>query len=198
MTQFKYIGRHIKPTEATKEYIEEKILKHKNLFRDDTNQIVVVITHNNTKESHYNHDNEFKVEISLNMPHAFLKVEERGASIESIVDNLEVLLKRKLKRYREQGKRWEKETPWKYSELEGQETEIDFEAEVDNYVNYEPIVKIKQYENNQPMHVAEAIERMELLGHDCFLFKDIDRDNYSMLYRRRRGGYGLVIPREES
>ena len=44
------------------------------------------------------------------------------------------------------------------------------------------------------MAEAEAIERMELLGYDQFLFLDRSTGKIAMIYRRRRGGYGLVEP----
>lgn len=48
----------------------------------------------------------------------------------------------------------------------------------------------------KPMDVEEAIEQMELLGHDFFLFHYADEDIPSVVYRRRDGAYGLLIPRE--
>jgi putative sigma-54 modulation protein len=44
------------------------------------------------------------------------------------------------------------------------------------------------------MSEEEAIEQMELLHHDFFLFFDVDADTYALLYRRRDGDYGMIIP----
>ena len=46
----------------------------------------------------------------------------------------------------------------------------------------------------KPMDEEEAIEQMELLGHDFFLFFDADANTYALLYRRRKGDYGMIIP----
>lgn len=46
----------------------------------------------------------------------------------------------------------------------------------------------------KPMHVDEAIEQMELLGHDFYLFQNADDHTFSVLYRRRNGDYGLLLP----
>jgi putative sigma-54 modulation protein len=40
----------------------------------------------------------------------------------------------------------------------------------------------------------EAIEQMELLGHDFFVFFNADEDGVNVLYRRKDGNYGLLIP----
>jgi len=44
------------------------------------------------------------------------------------------------------------------------------------------------------MTEEEAIEQMELLHHDFFLFFDVDAGTYALLYRRREGDYGMIIP----
>jgi putative sigma-54 modulation protein len=46
----------------------------------------------------------------------------------------------------------------------------------------------------KPMAVDEAIDQMELLGHDFFLFHNADEDMMNVVYRRRDGTYGLLAP----
>lgn len=57
------------------------------------------------------------------------------------------------------------------------------------------LVRTKRF-GMKPMDVDEAIEQMELLGHDFFLFHYSDEDIPSVVYRRRDGAYGLLIPRD--
>ena len=47
------------------------------------------------------------------------------------------------------------------------------------------------------MHEEEAIEQMELLGHTFFLFFNADSNSVNVVYKRSRGGYGLLEPRVE-
>jgi putative sigma-54 modulation protein len=44
------------------------------------------------------------------------------------------------------------------------------------------------------MDEEEAIEQMELLGHDFFLFFNVGTGQMNLLYRRRNGNYGLIEP----
>jgi putative sigma-54 modulation protein len=46
----------------------------------------------------------------------------------------------------------------------------------------------------KPMIVDEAIDQMELLGHDFFLFHNADEDHINVVYKRRDGAYGLLAP----
>jgi putative sigma-54 modulation protein len=54
------------------------------------------------------------------------------------------------------------------------------------------VVRIKHFAM-KPMTEAEAIEQMELLGHDFFLFRDADRDQLALVYSRQQGDYGLIL-----
>ena len=45
-----------------------------------------------------------------------------------------------------------------------------------------------------PMSVEEAILQMNLLEHEFFVFRNTDeRDAFSVVYRRKNGGYGLIV-----
>ena len=43
-----------------------------------------------------------------------------------------------------------------------------------------------------PMSVDEALSRMELVGHDFYLFADVESGEASVVYRRRGYDYGLI------
>ena len=46
----------------------------------------------------------------------------------------------------------------------------------------------------KPMDVEEAVEQLELLGHDFYIFQNADENGVSVVYRRRDGDYGLIVP----
>jgi putative sigma-54 modulation protein len=46
-----------------------------------------------------------------------------------------------------------------------------------------------------PMNEAEAIEQMQLLGHDTFfVFYNAETSRVNVLYRRNTGDFGLIDP----
>lgn len=59
--------------------------------------------------------------------------------------------------------------------------------------NEEPDIRIKRF-SVKPMIVDEAVDQMELLGHDFFLFHNADEDRLNVVYKRRDGAYGLLAP----
>jgi putative sigma-54 modulation protein len=46
----------------------------------------------------------------------------------------------------------------------------------------------------KPMTPQEAIAELEAIGHEFFLFYHAGLDQYAVLYRRRAGDYGLIVP----
>ena len=46
----------------------------------------------------------------------------------------------------------------------------------------------------KPMTSGEAIDQLELLGHSFFVFRNADDDQVNVVYRRKRGDYGLIQP----
>jgi putative sigma-54 modulation protein len=55
------------------------------------------------------------------------------------------------------------------------------------------IVRVKRFPMT-PMMPEEAVEQMELLGHDFFVFYNPDDGRTNVLYRRKSGDYGLLQP----
>lgn len=55
------------------------------------------------------------------------------------------------------------------------------------------VVRTKRFPM-KPMLVDEAIDQMQLVGHEFFLFRNVDENELNVLYRRRDGSYGLLAP----
>ncbi len=54
-------------------------------------------------------------------------------------------------------------------------------------------IRIKTYPF-KPMTTEEAILQMNLLGHAFFVFDDQDTNDTCVVYKRKDGGYGLIVP----
>ena len=57
------------------------------------------------------------------------------------------------------------------------------------------IVRNKTF-TGRPMHVEDAIMQMELLGHNFFVYIDTETEQTHVLYLRRDGNLGLLVPEE--
>lgn len=55
-----------------------------------------------------------------------------------------------------------------------------------------PIEVREKVHASAPMTLEQALQEMELVGHDFFLFHDSDTDRPSVVYRRRGWSYGVI------
>ena len=118
-----------------------------------------------------------------------LRAEERSndmfASVDAVIDKLY----RQIKRYR--GKRRDHRRGGGHDEvIMGEPLPFEEEDEVDEEST---IVRRKQFPL-RPMLSDEAIEQMELLGHNFFVFFNADEEAVNVVYRRDDGNYGLLQP----
>jgi ribosomal subunit interface protein len=58
--------------------------------------------------------------------------------------------------------------------------------------DWSPIVIRKKVFDAMPMTVDDALYRMELVGHDFYLFIDAESDRPSVVYRRKGWDYGVI------
>jgi putative sigma-54 modulation protein len=135
-------------------------------------------------------------QITIQTGRDVIRAEERAADPKLAIDQAFDKLERQVRRVRD--KRSRRRTPGQptiradfppepaIAEPSGERDEEDEE--------FTGVVRTKRF-GLKPMDVEEAIEQMELLGHDFFLFHYADEDIPSVIYRRRDGAYGLLIPK---
>jgi putative sigma-54 modulation protein len=183
----------MKPSDSLKEYVTEKLERRKKLLKEATS--IEVFFKENIHRRGVKED--FRVDITVILPNSPIRVEQSGEDMYANIDLAMDTLDRRLKRYRDRRGYLEGVKPWKVLEADAalQALTEEVEGELDDYSDYVPKIAVrKTVKDIGPMEEAEAIERMELLGYDQFLFLNKATGKISMIYRRRRGGYGLVEP----
>jgi putative sigma-54 modulation protein len=60
--------------------------------------------------------------------------------------------------------------------------------EVDEVVRY-------KYFTMPPMAVKDALEQLDLVDHDFYVFHNAETDQINVIYERNHGGYGLIQPK---
>jgi putative sigma-54 modulation protein len=135
-------------------------------------------------------------QITIRSGRDVLRAEERAADQMVAIDQAFDKLERQIRRVHD--KRTRRHAPGQETIRDGvllpdPSTAID-DPDLDEEVNVGDLVRTKRF-GLKPMDVEEAIEQMELLGHDFFLFHYVDEDILSVVYRRRGGTYGLLIPK---
>ena len=138
-------------------------------------------------------DGRYVVQVTLNANGTFLRAEERHGQLEAALDSVSDVLSRQATRFKQRRvdrshRRMDKGA---IAGAPAEESEPDLPPDVE--IVSGRVVKRKKFAV-KPMTEAEAVEQMELLGHNFFLFQDEDRGGLALLYRRRDGDYGLILP----
>jgi len=187
--QISFVG--MEPTEALKKYVVEKIEKHEHLWEEATS--IEVFLKENVYSKGVEHD--FRIDINVSLPNSTVRVEVSGPDMYANIDEASDILARRLKRYIDKKSYWDGATPWKVLEADAQlKRPVEI---IEDYSDYVPSISVrKKIENMSPLEEGEAIEQMELLGHDFFIYYRVsdNKENLAVLYRRKDGGYGVLVP----
>ncbi|MGH2618899.1 MAG: ribosome hibernation-promoting factor, HPF/YfiA family [Thermomicrobiales bacterium] len=134
-------------------------------------------------------------QITIRSGRDVLRAEERAADQRQAIDQAFDKLERQIRRVHDKRSRRRAagQPTIRVGALEP-ESSADIEALDGEEEDIAHLVRTKRF-GLKPMDVDEAIEQMELLGHDFFLFHYADEDIPSVVYRRRDGAYGLLIPK---
>ena len=173
-------GRNVEVSDSLRRYAEEKLGKLDRQLADPTEvELELAMEHNpSIADNHV-------AEATIRTKGPTLRAREASTSYEASIDQLVEKLERQVKRYRE--KRSRKETGRRAN---GQAPdEPNFSAEQLEQM----IVKSKQFDL-QPLTPDEAALELELIGHDFFVFVNVDTGKTNVVYRRRAGAYGLIEP----
>ncbi|MBA7485982.1 Ribosome hibernation promotion factor [subsurface metagenome] len=174
-------GTNMELSSPVREYLERKLGK----FSRHLPNIIeskVEITEEKTKSPRQH----FVVQVTINSNGTLLRGEERGEDLFTAIDKVVDVMNRQIEHYK--GKA--------YKRGRGNSmTKGEFSQEIKTSPR-KKVIKVKQF-TIKPMSVDEAIDQMELLGHDFFLFFNADTEELNLLYRRKDGNYGLIKPELE-
>jgi len=128
--------------------------------------------------------------VTLTGAHGILlRAEQRAPELYAAIDQVHDTLQRQIRRYKEKhfNHSRARRQPADLATLNGALAADEHAAEA-----LPRIVRTKAFQV-KPMSSDEAVEQMELLGHDFFVFRDAGSDLVNVLYRREDGNYGLIV-----
>lgn len=161
-------------TDAIKDYTESKLGRLEKYFKDDE------ITANVLTRVR---GNAQIVEVTIPTSKFILRSEEENDDLYAAIDLVTDKLERQIRKNKTRLNRGTKESVKEFN--------FDYEIKADDEEAKEKIVKRKNIEM-KPMDEEEAILEMELLGHNFFVYKDMDTNKVCILYKRKDGDYGLI------
>ncbi len=130
-------------------------------------------------------DSRYVAQITLRGRGFILRAEERADDIRKAIDLVMDKIERQIERYK--GKRYRSKAAAKPTS----EIIAKYEQEIEG----RPLIARRKHFRLTPMDELEAIEQMNLLGHeDFFIFYNAEKSAVNVLYKRRDGTYGIIEP----
>lgn len=176
MIKYNIRGENIEVTEAIRDYVELKLSKIEKYFSES----VELDTRVNLKVYR---EKTAKVEVTIPLGSITLRAEDVSqdmyGSIDLVVDKIERQI-RKNKTKIEKRHREKKSTGQLFTDVLTEEAETEAK-----------VVRTKQIDL-KPMTLDEALLQMELVGHDFFIYTDVESNATHVIYKREDGNIGLL------
>lgn len=168
--RIEFTCRNYTATEKLKDIVTRKVEKLDKFFEDDT--VVKVILKKTA-------DRE-KMEITIVVPGGLIRAEVSEGNMYKNIDLAVPKLEKQIIRHHD-----------KIKSKKFKLKDIDYAAEEKAEEPPKKVVRSKSY-NLVPMTVEDAIDEMELVGHDFYVFLNKESGNIDVLYTRSDGDYGLI------
>jgi putative sigma-54 modulation protein len=177
-------GKNVEVTDRLHDYVHKKIGKLDRYLPTIT-EAWVELTMEETRAA----GDRQVCQVTVRSNGTILRAEERSDDIFYSIDMVLDKMYRQIARYK--GKRRNR---WRGSGTPTIEPlPIDLEEDEEDEEEGPTIVRVKNFPMT-PMHAEEAVEQMELLGHDFFVFYNAEEGQLNVIYRRKDGNYGLLQP----
>ena len=166
------VGRKCTPRESFKEHAAKKLQKVEKFFGSEATAKITATVEKNAKV----------VEITLQKGGFIFRAQERAQDLEDALDACVDSLIRQIRKNKTKLERRLREVSFDevFNAPEAEEEEFD-------------IVRTKAVEL-RPQSAEEAILQMNMLGHTFYMFLNADSGAVNVVYRRKDGDYGLLVP----
>ncbi len=169
-----YTARHAALTPDIEKYCEKRIASLEKIlgYPLETSLILSV--------EKYRHKAEINVKTKGATLNAVSETQDMSISLSDVFDNIERRAKKEKEKLRERKRRKGKETAVVPPSDEAPD-------------NSKRVIRSRNY-SMKPMSVEEALILFESKKDDALVFRNVDSDQWAVLYRRKDGNFGLIEP----
>ena len=171
--------RHMESSDPVRRYAEEKLSRVKKYIEAPIDAQVVLSVQ---KIVH-------RAEVTMVAKGLTMKSVEETSDMYAAIDLMVDKIERQLKRYKEKLKKHKNHT----SVSRRVEKTVIAAPSVDEGSKEPEIIRSHSF-SVKPMSVEEAVMQMDLLDKDFLVFTDDRSEEMNVVYRRKDGNYGLIVP----
>ena len=166
-------GKQMTVRESLKAAVEKKLLKFDKFFGEETEAYVTCKVRKGVKI----------IEITVNYEGTTFRCEEESDTFITALDRAIEGLDRQIRKNKTRLEKTVKRGAF-----------VITEDDDDEYVEEGAFdIRVKTFPF-RPMTAEEAILQMNLIGHAFFVFTDADSGKVCVVYKRKEGSYGLIVP----
>ena len=171
-------GKQMELTNSIKNVIEEKIGRLDHYIHPET-EVKVTVSAKKSRQ---------KVEVTIiPISGPIIRAEDSEENLYAAIDVVYDKLNKQLRRYKNRLQdRHQENKSIRYETTDSE----DFVGDENDEFNI--VIKRHKKFDMKPMSEEEAILQMELIEHDFYMFRNIDTDEVSIVYKRKSGGYGVI------
>lgn len=167
------IGRKCTPRDSFKQRAEKRLAKVEKFFSDEAEAKITATVEKN----------EQIVEVTICHGGMFFRSQERAANMNDALDRCADSIVRQIRKNKTKvGKKLRQSAFEEYEAIDTFEPEDDYE-----------VVRSKSI-TLKPQSLDEAILQMNLLDHQFYVYLDSSNYKVCVVYARKDGGYGVIIP----
>ncbi len=175
--------KNLELNDRLNDYVVNKVDKLEK-FLDEVDECRVDLSHIKTAR---NANDRHVAQLTLRGKGFILRSEERSDSIFSAIDAAIDKMRRQIRRYKGKRDRGRGD-----GQTIAEAIDVPYPEEIEEE---QPIIARRKRFMLVPMNELEAVEQMKLLGHEnFFIFYNANSSEFNVLYRRRDGTYGIIIP----
>ena len=174
--KFQFREKKVKLPGNVHAYAEKKVMKLARYFEEDAEALIVFSVEKNRN----------KAELTVHGAGTWFRASESTSDMFASIDAAVATIEGQIRKNKTRLARRLKQDAFVRSVQE--ETSFVPEATEEDL----SITKVKQF-YFKPMTREEAVMQMNLLDHNFFAFRDLDKDGaFAVVYKRNEGGYGLI------
>ncbi|NEQ53277.1 MAG: ribosome-associated translation inhibitor RaiA [Leptolyngbya sp. SIO3F4] len=183
-------GKNIEITDSIRDYAHQKIGKAIHHFENLVTEVDI-----NLSVHHSMRKRGIQIaEVTTYIKGTVIRAMERHGDLYSSIDLVADKITRQLKKYKEKHQSREQVQIYQENSFE---LPINPTAIInERSPSLPPAVVRNKFFAMPPISVQEALERLQLIDHDFYMFQNSSTGEINVIYERNHGGYGLIQPHQ--
>lgn len=183
-------GKNIEITDAIREYVHQKIEKAVSHFQNMTTEVDVHLSVARNPRI----TSKQIAEVTIYASGAVIRAQEGSEDLYASIDLVADKIQRQLRKYKEKLQHKKTHDQPKTGIIVEEEPVVP-DLIGDRTPELPSEVLRMKYFAMPPMTIEEALEQLQLVDHDFYMFRNAKTDEINVIYERNHGGYGVIQPR---